>query len=848
MVGQGNQFGLTNKQANAVFNRIGPNQIEKTKQFSALKLFFSQFTSPLIYILLFAAIVTWFLKDFVDMWVILAAVAVNTVLGFYQEFKAQKSLEALSKVLSAKTVVIRDGKRLEIDSSQVVPGDLVILQTGEKVPADGVLIYHKDLSINEAILTGESQSVFKSIFKTAEKDGILKGFTSIENRGKEDKTSSLYMGTIITTGVGQMVAVYTGGLTEVGKIAKRITKTHEEDTPLQKRIKRFSNGLSIIVGIIGLIILTVGLLTGNDFEEIFTLSVAVAVAAIPEGLAVSLTTILAIGMQRILKQKALVRKLLAAEVLGSVSVICADKTGTLTEGNMKVIAADSENQRDLVYASTLGNNLQDPLELGMWDWAKKSIAKGVLGNKNKSIDDLIESNKIIDQIPFKAEKRFSIKITKESIYVIGAPEHILSMTNLPKKQQSAWQNKISSQAKLGRRIVGFATKKNHNHKQASYKLIESELNWLGFLVYQDPVREGVAPILKRTIKAGIDVKVITGDFKDTAVAILSQLGITLNESQIIEGSELNKLPPKELAKRVSKITLFARTTPEQKLKIVEALQNNNHVVAMTGDGVNDAPALKKADIGIVVSSASDVSKETADIVLLDDNFATIVKAIEEGRGIFDNLRKIILYLLSDSFTEVIIVLGSLALGLPLPITAAQILWVNLVDDGLPNLALTIDPKERGLLNQKPRSQEEPLVDAEIKTLIFLISIVTGVFILFIFSWYLSHKDLDYARTVAFAVLGIDSLLYVFSARSLHRPIWKSGVFDNKWLIGAVIIGAVIQLIAIYVPFFQEVFKTHPLALVDWGVILISGVLVVAIIEIVKWAFIHNKYNSAKLST
>lgn len=385
-------------------------------------------------------------------------------------------------------------------------------------------------------------------------------------------------------------------------------------------------------------------------------------------------------------------------------------------------------------------------------------------------------------------------------------------------------------------MLGFGYKQITGKKRISRKMVKGGLHWLGLLVYEDPVRRGVAVALKRANSAGIGVKVVTGDYAETARAVMKQLGQHVRDSEVMEGSELDGISEMELRRKVNTTVLFARTTPQQKLRIVEALQGRGEVVAVTGDGVNDAPALHKADIGVVVSTASDVSKETADIVLLDDNFATIVDAVEEGRGIFDNLRKVLLYLLSDSFTEVFLVTAAIILGLPLPVTAAQILWVNLIDDGLPNLALTIDPKENDLLKQKPRTREEPLLNGEIKVLIALISIVSALVVLFVYMRYFEMYDLTTARTIAFTVLGVDSLLYVFSSRSLREPIWKDGFLKNKWLVAAVVGGLVLQVSALYVPFLQRVLQTVPLGVNDWLVVLVAGMIVIATIEVVKWLY------------
>lgn len=792
-----------------------------------------------------AAGVTAFLGDWVDTYVILAAVVLNTVLGFYQEFKAQRSLEALGDILASKVTVLRSGEKIEISADELVPGDLVYIYPGGKIPADGVILSHKQLSVNESILTGESRMVNKVAYKSNSKEVLFseaaESFTAVVERDEDGGKESVYMGTLVAVGVAEMMVIKTGGETEIGTIAKRLSETIEGDTPLQARLRKLSRFLTMVVVFVALLIFSVGYLSGNSFEEIFTLSVAVAVAAIPEGLAVSLTAILAIGMQRILKKKALVRKLLAAEVLGSVSVICSDKTGTLTEGQMRVTHVETDDEEKLLYAASLGNDLNDPLEVGMWEWAKKKISRGALGaHDEKSINDLVKDHPILDQMPFDSKERWAAKLFEKGLFVVGAPEVLLSFSKLSKEKQLKWKELIVKQAEKGLRVVGFGYKGPMGKHSITKKDVTKGISFLGILAYEDPVRRGVNSALKKAKRAGIDVKVITGDYMETAKGVLRKLDWKVNESEIVEGEELDRMSKNELIRRVSEIVLFTRITPDQKLKIVDALQSRGEVVAMTGDGVNDAPALKKADIGIVVSTASDVSKETADMVLLDNNFSTIIDAVEEGRGIFENLRKVVLYLLSDSFTEVILVLIAVAMRIPMPVTAAQILWVNLVDDSLPNLALTLDPKDDDLLRRKPRRRDEPIFDTEIKVLVMLISFVTAGLVFGVYMWYLKNFDLDMARTMAFTVLGIDSLMYVFSSRSLRRPIWHDGIFKNKWLIGAALGGILIQLTAIYLPFFQKAFKTRPLGWSDWGVVLGSSIVVMVVIEGVKWLFLHKK--------
>lgn len=844
--------GLSASEAQQRLARYGPNKLAQQKSYSLAKLFFSQLASPLIYVLLFASGVTFLLKDYSDALVILLAVVMNTALGFYQEYKAARSLVALSAMLEPKATVLRDGQRQEIAADQLVPGDLVFLEIGKRIPADGVLVKAKDLAVNEAILNGESQAVVKSALEEKEWDGLAEEKVSSQDW---PKTVLVFMGTDVAAGIGRMVVLATGEETAVGKIAVSLASQGSEKTPLQKKLADFSQLLAIIVAAVSVFILVFGLVTGRSFLEIFPTSVAIAVSAIPEGLVVSLTAILALGMQRILKRKALVRKLVAAETLGGVTVICADKTGTLTEGKMRVVKTEFSDQHLGVLGTVLCNDLRDPLEVAMWEWGKKQIETGrISGNGLTNLEKVQDRYARITSKPFSPEAKLILTLNqipkqkKKILFISGAPEVVLQNTSLSPKEQKSWLEKINHYGQQGFRLVGFAYKyQSQAQEQLSFTQVKGS-QWLGVVVYEDPVREGVSSAFKKALKAGIKIKVITGDHLETAKAVLKKLELVegdLRPEEIMLGDELEKLSDAVLENQVQRVILFARTNPQQKLRIVQALQNKGEVVAMTGDGVNDAPALKKADVGIVVSRASDVSKETADMVLLDDNFVTILAAVEEGRGIFENIRKVILYLLSDSFAEMILVFGAMLLGLPLPLKASQILWINLIDDGLPSLALTLEPKDKGLMSLPPRDPKTNLLNGEIKTLIGLISGATGLVALVAFAWLFGDhsESLKEARTLVFTILSVTTLFYVFSCRSLKTNLWRSKPWENLWLTLAVAVGFSLQLVAIYVPFFQSFLATTPLDWQQWSWILAISVGVVMMIEGIKWAFLQKRHHN-----
>ncbi len=803
--------GLSSAQARQRLLTHGENRFEQQKKFSVVGLFFSQFTSPFISILLIASLISLVLEDVIDAGVIFLAVMINVLLGFVQEYKAANALAALSKVLSPEATVMRDGTTQSIPVSQVVPGDVVILEEGEQVPADGYFIEAREMLVNEAVLTGESRPVKKIVSKSEQKKVPGPQNTEAQFFG--------YMGTSVVAGKAMMVVLATGHATQVGQIAEKLKDTHKSETPLQSKLKGLSHQLAIIVGSMVLFVFGLGVINQQPFVEMLKLSVAMFVSAIPEGLAISLTAILAVGMQRILKQKALVRKLVAAETLGSVSVICTDKTGTITTGELSVLRMSSKKPVVMRRAAALLSSPNDELEVAVRSWLEQfSVRKPVL----------------LDEILFSSIRKFSVKLTEEECFLIGAPDVILK--HCPTKGREAIEEEILIHARAGYRIVGVASRtRKSNEKKLKIEDI-GKFEWLGYFILSDEIRADVKTTIERLQDAQIQVKVITGDYAETARAVLEQVGLKIHEHEVMLGHEFKSLPLSQFQRKVKQTKLFARTTPDQKLAIIQALQADGEVVAMTGDGVNDAPALKQADIGVVVNTASDVSKEIADMVLLDSNFTTIVAAVEEGRGIFENLRKVMLYLLANTFAETIFIIGAILLGIPLPVTAIQILWVNVVTDGLPNLALTIEPKEPGLLKQPPRSRKTPLIDAEIKFLIALISVVTGMVILSVFLFLQPSYELIHLRTLSFTMLAVMSLLYVFSSRSLRRPLWSSSIGKNPWLLGAVVIGFCLQLLVVYAPPLQEVFETTGLNTFDWGIILAASIGQIVLIETVKMIF------------
>lgn len=786
--------GLASNEISSLQGKFGLNSLPTSARKTPWQHFFAQFLSPLIYILIFAGIVTYFLKDYKDTLVIFAAVFINTFLGFYQEMKAESALYALKNMLSPKARVIRDSTEIIVDIIELVPGDYVVLHEGDVIPADGTCIDVQSLSVNESQLTGESMAVTK----------------------KENE--EVYMGSHVLGGRALLLISQTGASTKIGKIAQQIAHLEDSKTPLQIKLQKLGTYIAISVIALSIIVFFIGLAYGASFQEMFTTSVAIAVASVPEGMAISLTVILAVGMQRILKRKALVRRLLAAETLGSVTVIATDKTGTLTEGIMKVTHEELINKNMALAAAVYANNLDDPLEIALWEWAGKS------GKDPQRMTDTHVRQK---EKPFNSITKFMSVEVDGTEYIKGAPDVLIEMCSMESGERKQYQDHIDTLSLQGKRLIAFATREDHKKKAT----------WAGLIGMSDPLRKDIPMVMESCKKAGMRILMITGDYGGTAKAVWkSMYPDNQNEPQIIEGDELTHLTFAQLKEKTRTTDIFARVTPDHKLQIVTALQESGEVVALIGDGVNDAPAIKKSDIGIVVGSASDVSKEVADMVLLDSNFKTIVSAIEEGRNIFENMRKVLLYLLSDSLTQIILVVGALAMHLPLPMTAAQILWINIVTDGLPAMALSFDKKEKGLLTRAPIKSSEPLISRSLAGLMLVISCITGFLGLLLFTWYYSTSNIDVARTVTFTAISLSTLAYVFSIRSLNStPTWSS-ITSNVWLLGAVIMGIVLQGIPLFVPYIRDAFLTQHLYVHDWLIVFAEIISVVVFIEISKLLF------------
>ncbi len=865
--------GLTKQEAEKRLKVNGKNELPTSGNgIGRFTIFINQWKSPLLLLLLTAGIVSGILGAYLDMTIILITVFVNSVVGFFQEDKANQALKKLNTLIRYPAFVLRDNQKQEIDSSLLVPGDIMFLNPGDKVQADGRIIEMADFEVDESTLTGESVPVRKSEKRLSKKLATF------------DRVNIVYRGTIVLNGRATVLVTSTGEKTEIGQVATLVKETVDERTPLQDELEGLGKTIGIIVVIISIAIFVIGLLipNGHSVLELFETAVAVAVAAIPEGMAISLTVILAIGMQYILKRGALVRKLVAAETLGSVSVICTDKTGTLTEGNMQVtrlVTANSDvdfeglkkisidkkdKHEDLLMAVRVGvycNDavLQNPDDNTI-DWKFLGDTTDIplvrlgmhVGIEKHHLD---QATPRVSEIPFDSEKKYMATLQYEGdeglMYVKGASDILLSdcsfylnngkVSKLSKKQFDVFKKKEDELTNSGLRVLALAYKSVDVKKKVLKVADVTELVFVGFVALSDPVRPDVAETLKIARGAGIKIVMITGDHVSTARAIAKGLGFKIGKGKVFDGENLEKITDEELQEVVKNATVFARVDPKHKIRIVKAYQANGEIVAMTGDGVNDAPALKGADIGVALGSGTDVAKETSDIVLTNNAVSTIVAAVEEGRGIYQNIKKVVLYLLSGSFAEVVMVMGSIIAGLPVAALPAQILWVNIIEDTFPTMALAFDKGDKENMKDRPRKKGLSIIDREIKTMIILKSVLSNVLLFSIFVWFwFSTGDIKLTRTIVFVGFAIDALFYIFSIRSLRKMIWRINIFSNLYLIAAVLFGWGMLLLAIYWYPLQVLLRTVPLNIEHWILMISFGMFNLVLIEVVKWVFIMKR--------
>ena len=834
-LGSGPDIGLSEQEAKIRQKKYGANELPKSKPAGWLIILLRQFASPFMYILLFAAGVSLFFHDLVDAGVISAAIVVNTLVGFIQEYKASKALEHLRSLVQPVVSVRREGVEIEILAKEVVPGDILVLKAGDHVAADARMIDSISLETNEAALTGESLPIVKHV------DSVAKGTVLAE------RSSMVYAGTMVTAGKGQAVVVATGVRSELGKIALLVSETKEEKTPLQVQLARLAKMLTIIFVSIAFLIFMVGIFSGHSVFEMFLTSVALAVAAVPEGLLVAVTVIFAIGMQRILRQRALVRKLVATETLGSVSVICTDKTGTITEARMEAtdLFADDKELAQTI-ALLCNDSVVTEQELVQGSPTESALMRSALSSGLDSVQ-LNKKYKRLFEIPFDSKYKYMATLHEweggQAILIKGAPEVVFGLCG-DRKQARKQAQEMSEQ---GLRVLAVAYKEIKKEKKKEINKNDlSDLTFVGLFGLRDPIRKDAKETIKRAGDAGVRTVMITGDNADTALSIAKEAGIKCDKNSVLTGADLDQLSDEQFQKKVTKISVYARVEPAHKVRIVQAWRTHGEVVSMTGDGVNDAPALKAADIGVALGNGTEVTKETADMVLIDSALKTIVAAIEQGRVIFDNIRKVAAYLLVDSFSEMVLIGSAVLFGLPLPLLPAHILWINLITDGFPSVALTLEPGEPDVMKEPPRPRKEPILNAEMKKLIFMIGILTDIGLLGIFLWLLGGHEIEYVRTILFTAIAIDSLLYVFAIKSFRHSIFKTNPFSNKWLVLGVVAGFLLQIMAVTHPFFQHIFEIVPLHFTDWLLLLAIGCVKLVAIEIAKYFLIVKKHAKEKI--
>ena len=807
------QRGLTTAEVLANRRLFGENRLPAGTTTSAWTILLAQFKSPLIYIILVAALVSLMASEFGDFAIIMTVVVIDVILGFVQEFQAQKTYTALKGLLKPTTTIIRNGERCEVEVWELVPGDLVLLNAGEKVPGDGLMLESIKLTVDEAILTGESEPVNKAV------------------------NEKVFMGTTILTGRGVMEVGEIGAATELGKIATSLREHVEDDTPLQKRLKAFSRTLTWIVVAFTAAILATGLIMGGAFLDMLRTSIILAIAAVPEGLLIAVTVILVIGMRKILKRNGLVKRLLAVETLGSVTVICTDKTGTLTEGLMRVTKTEIQDNDHALQTMVLCNNLEGPVDIALWEYARQII--------KEDPQQLVDKSQRLEEELFSSETKYMITSATGSLFqdnthffLKGAPEIVMAMCEITPYEQERLLALIDQWAGEGLRMIGLAYRisgKMNDH---------SGYAWLGLIGMEDPVRSGVMEAINVARRAGIQIKMITGDYLKTAEKIARGIGILKKDESGMEGLEMAELSDEQLRERVRKTSVFARIRPQDKFCIIKALQANGEITAMIGDGVNDAPALQRANIGVVVGSATDVAREMADLILLDDNFRTIVAAIEEGRVIFQNIRKVVAYTLSNSFAEVLTIFIAMLLGWPAPLLVAQILWIHLICDGPSDIVLGFEPKEAGIMNEKPKSLKEPILSRLGLSLIGVISISSAVAALLLFNHlYSVHGNAVEGRSIVFASFAINSMVYIFAYRSMYLPLFRMNKLStNKPLIWAVSAGIFTVVLPFLVPGLGSLLGIVPLRVEEWLIVVGIALGLLMMVEFAKW--VSNKVQAS----
>lgn len=849
--------GLTREEAERRLQRYGPNKLEEGKKRSIAVMLFEQFKNVMVIILIIAALISGFLNELADTAIIMAIVIINAVLGVVQESKAEKALEALKSMASPKAKVKRNGKVEIVDSDSIVPGDIVLLEAGDYVPADMRLIEAVNLKAEEAALTGESEPVLKTT-ESLDDENVVIG----------DRINMAYSGSSISYGRGSGVATSTGMSTEVGNIAGYLSETDTEKTPLQLKLEELAKYLTVAIVFVAAVIFAAGIMQGRSYFDMFLTAVSLAVAAIPEGMPAIVTIVLALGVQKMSKRKAIIRRLPAVETLGSTQIICSDKTGTLTQNKMSVrdiligekhiksgsATGQESGFKDLLHIMSLCNDTRltvnesgsfitmgDPTETALVDYA---FENGI--DKNQLESEMERKF----EIPFDSDRKLMSTINKTGnsfrVHTKGAPDILLDRCSMiltdegikPLSQEyiETINNSYGKMAAGALRVLAFAYKDLESAPSAediTSHIIENGLIFAGLVGMIDPPREEAFDAVQTCRTAGIRPIMITGDHRDTAAAIARDLEIIHDESEVLTGIELDEIGDEDFVRNVHKYSVYARVSPEHKVRIVKAWKTRGKVVAMTGDGVNDAPALKNSDIGVGMGiTGTDVSKGVSDMVLADDNFATIVLAVKEGRRIYSNIRNAIQFLLSANTGEVLTLFLATMMNwrILLPI---HILWINLVTDAFPALALGAEKPEPGIMKRKPRDPKSSMFAGGVGTSIIYQGVLEGLITLAAFYIGLKLYSGDVAITMAFVTLGLIQLAHSLNVRSNDKSIFELGLFSNRFLIGAIVLSAFLQVIVVVVPFLREVFKVTSLNLEQWVIVVFASVLIIPAVEFVK---------------
>ena len=821
--------------------KYGKNKLKDKPKESILTKFIKQFNDFMIIILIIASIVSAGISffqhenDYIDSVIIIAIVVLNAIMGVIQEEKAQKAIEALNKMTPPKAKVVRENKISEINAEELVLGDLIILEAGSYVPADCRLIESHNLKIEESTLTGETEPVLK------DSDMICK-----RNISLGDKLNMGFMASIVVNGTGKAIVTNIGMGTNVGKIANMIIENESPETPIQKKLGQVGKTLGIVCLAICLFIFVIGIIKNIDPIEMFMTSVGLAVAAIPEGLPAIVTIMLSIGVTKMAKKNSIIRKLPAVETLGSSSVICSDKTGTLTKNEMTVVEVNSRNQDFALELATMCTDADLKYENGKYEIFGEATEKAILNagmkdGKNKI--ELYQKMPRVNEIPFSSERKMMTTIhrngDKYRIITKGAPDILIDRCTKEINSSSIGKANIKSNnlqmAKKALRVLAVAYKDiDRLPSKIDSTSIEEDLIFVGLIGMIDPPRDNVKEAIRTCKHAGIKTVMITGDYIETAKAIAKDLGILMPKDLTITGQELNNMAQEELERKIKDCSVFARVTPEHKVRIVKAWQKTGAVVAMTGDGVNDSPALKKADIGIAMGkNGTDVAKNAADMILADDNFVTIVEAVKQGRNIYDNIRKAIHFLIATNIGEIVVILLGIILGFKSPLLAIQLLWVNLVTDSLPAIAIGLEPPEENIMRRRPVNSKKSIFSDGLWGKIIVEGLMIGILTLVAFSIGNKYYNLETGRTMAFISIGLLELVHSFNIKS-EKSILKTNIFENNFLILSFILGVFVQTIVVIIPTLASIFDLVSLNSTQWIITILISILPIPIIELQKW--------------